>query len=97
MIAGGGVAETELAVKLSEWSKTLVGMKSYCVRAYAEVTRLDGLSNRQLIQLLSPCSQALEVVPYTLAENAGLNPINIVTELRKAHVEGKVLSELPHI
>jgi len=28
------------------------------------------------------------VVPYTLAENAGLNPINLVTELRKAHVEG---------
>jgi T-complex protein 1 subunit delta len=28
------------------------------------------------------------VVPYTLAENAGLNPINIVTELRKQHAEG---------
>jgi T-complex protein 1 subunit delta len=33
-------------------------------------------------------AEALEVVPYTLAENAGLNPINIVTELRKAHAEG---------
>ncbi|GMI21398.1 hypothetical protein TeGR_g11162 [Tetraparma gracilis] len=33
-------------------------------------------------------AEALEVVPYTLAENAGLNPINMVTELRKAHVEG---------
>ena len=33
-------------------------------------------------------AEALEVVPYTLAENAGLNPINIVTELRKAHTEG---------
>ena len=33
-------------------------------------------------------ANALEVVPYTLAENAGLNPINFVTELRKAHAEG---------
>ena len=36
------------------------------------------------------CHQALEVVPYTLAENAGLNPINIVTELRKAHANGQL-------
>lgn len=69
MICGGGVAETELAVKLTEWSKSQTGMKAYCVRAFAE---------------------ALEVVPYTLAENAGLNPINIVTELRKAHAEGQI-------
>lgn len=32
-------------------------------------------------------AEALEVIPYTLAENAGLNPIQIVTELRKRHVE----------
>ena len=33
-------------------------------------------------------SEALEVVPYTLAENAGLNPIAIVTELRNLHAQG---------
>ena len=33
-------------------------------------------------------AEALEIVPFTLAENAGLNPINIVTELRKQHAEG---------
>lgn len=33
-------------------------------------------------------SEALEIVPYTLAENAGLNPINIVTELRNRHNNG---------
>lgn len=33
-------------------------------------------------------AEALEVVPYTLAENAGLHPIKIVTELRKQHSEG---------
>ena len=67
LISGGGVAETELALKLGTWAKEQTGMKAYCVRAYAE---------------------ALEIVPFTLAENAGLNPINIVTELRKQHAEG---------
>ena len=30
-------------------------------------------------------ARALEVIPYTLAENAGLDPVKTVTELRKAH------------
>lgn len=67
LIAGGGAPETEIAMKLGEWSRTLSGMESYCVKAFAE---------------------ALEVIPYTLAENAGLNPIEIVTQLRKEHKEG---------
>jgi len=37
-------------------------------------------------------ADALEVIPYTLAENAGLNPIEIVTELRRQHAEGKATS-----
>ena len=44
-----------LAYKLPS-SRTMQGMESICVRAFAE---------------------ALEVVPYTLAENAGLNPIQV--------------------
>ena len=44
---------------------------------------------------LPPCFvgaaiSALEVIPYTLAENAGMNPISIVTELRSEHAKGKV-------
>lgn len=35
-------------------------------------------------------AEALEVIPYTLAENAGMKPIDIVTELRKKHTEGMV-------
>lgn len=34
-------------------------------------------------------AEALEVVPYTLAENAGLNPIATVTELRNKHAQGE--------
>ena len=33
-------------------------------------------------------AEALEVIPFTLAENAGLNPIEIVTELRNRHAQG---------
>lgn len=35
-------------------------------------------------------AEALEVIPYTLAENAGLNPITIVTELRNRHAQGEI-------
>lgn len=34
-------------------------------------------------------AEALEVVPYTLAENAGMNPIATVTELRNRHAKGE--------
>merc|ERR1719193_2101054 len=33
-------------------------------------------------------ARALEVIPYTLAENAGLDPVKTVTELRKVHQDG---------
>jgi len=69
LITGGGAPEIELAIKLSEYAKTLDGQESYCVRAFAE---------------------AFEIIPYTLAENAGLNPMNIVTELRNRHVNGEI-------
>ncbi|XP_011876970.1 PREDICTED: T-complex protein 1 subunit delta [Vollenhovia emeryi] len=35
-------------------------------------------------------ADALEVIPSTLAENAGLNPIATVTELRNRHAKGEV-------
>ena len=34
-------------------------------------------------------ADALEVIPYTLAENAGLKPVEIVTELRNKHKLGE--------
>lgn len=68
LIAGGGAPEAECALKLTRWSKTLTGVRSYCVRAFAE---------------------ALEIIPYTLAENAGISPIQIVTELRNRHNAGE--------
>lgn len=32
--------------------------------------------------------ESLELIPYTLAENAGLDPIGFVTELRNRHIMG---------
>lgn len=37
-------------------------------------------------------SEALEIIPYTLAENAGMSPINVVTELRNKHAKGERFS-----
>jgi chaperonin GroEL (HSP60 family) len=34
-------------------------------------------------------ANAMEVLPRTLAENAGFDPINTLIQLRKAHAEGK--------
>merc|ERR1719172_513936 len=74
MVPGGSSPEVEVSRQLGQWSKTLLGVESFCVRAFAE---------------------ALEVVPYTLAENAGLNPIQIVTELRNHHAKGDVNRPVP--
>jgi len=37
-------------------------------------------------------AEALEIIPFTLAENAGLPPINIVTELRNRHAQGEAMA-----
>jgi T-complex protein 1 subunit delta len=50
------------------------------------------IHSQQLTGMDAYCFQAfadaLEVIPYTLAENAGMKPIEVVTELRKQHAEG---------
>ena len=60
--------------------------------AEAEVSlRLKELSQTQTgmdAYVMKAFAEALEVVPYTLAENAGMHPINLVTELRAAHARG---------
>jgi len=38
--------------------------------------------------------ECLELLPYTLAENAGLDPITFVTELRNRHIKGNVYDGL---
>eukprot|EP00475_Leptophrys_vorax_P042046 TRINITY_DN79365_c0_g1_i1.p1 TRINITY_DN79365_c0_g1~~TRINITY_DN79365_c0_g1_i1.p1 ORF type:complete len:539 (-),score=179.62 TRINITY_DN79365_c0_g1_i1:37-1653(-) len=68
LVVGGGAPEIELSLQLARYADTVGGLKSVCIKAFAD---------------------AFEVIPYTLAENSGLHPISIVTELRKRHVEGQ--------
>lgn len=37
-------------------------------------------------------ANSLEIIPYTLSENAGLQPIDVISKLRKLHVNGNRLS-----
>lgn len=39
-------------------------------------------------------AEAMEVIPSTLAENAGLHPLAIVTELRKRHAAGEAMAAI---
>lgn len=53
------------------------------LQAYAQT-----LSNGKDAACVLAFCEALEILPYTLAENAGMKPIEVVTELRKQHAAG---------
>lgn len=48
----------------------------------------NSLSGREQLAVLA-FAEAIEVIPRTLAENAGLDPIDVLTELKSAHDKGK--------
>lgn len=48
----------------------------------------ESLSGREQLAVLA-FADALEIIPRTLAENAGLDPIDVLTELKAAHETGK--------
>ncbi len=48
----------------------------------------QGLSGREQLAV-EEFASALEFIPITLAENAGIDPIDIITELRAKHDQGK--------
>jgi chaperonin GroEL (HSP60 family) len=52
---------------------------SKAVRKFA-----DSLSGREQLAVLA-FADAMEIIPRTLAENAGLDPIDVLTELKSAH------------
>jgi len=49
----------------------------------------DTLPGREQLAVMQ-FAEALEAIPTTLAENAGLDPIDIISELRAQHDKGKV-------
>ena len=64
IVAGGGAAEVELAMRLRDYADTVSGREQLAVRGFAD---------------------ALEVIPRTLAENAGLDAIEMLVNLRAKH------------
>ena len=48
----------------------------------------NSLSGREQLAVLA-FADAVEVIPRTLAENAGLDPIDVLTELKSEHEKGK--------
>ncbi|MHC1635931.1 MAG: thermosome subunit beta [Candidatus Methanospirareceae archaeon] len=67
-VSGGGAVETELALRLREFSASLKGREQLAVEKFAE---------------------SMEIIPRTLAENAGLDPIDKLVELKAAHERGE--------
>ena len=62
---------------------SVIAALSRDLRSFAE-----GIGGREQMAI-EAFSSALEVIPRTLAENAGLDPVNTIIDLRKAHSEGK--------
>ena len=62
---------------------SVIASLSRDLRAFAE-----GIGGREQMAI-EAFAGALEVIPRTLAENAGLDPVNTIIEVRKAHAEGK--------
>ena len=56
------------------------------LRAYAE--SIGGREQKAIEAFAS----ALEIIPRTLAENAGLDPVTTIIELRKSHADGNAFS-----
>jgi T-complex protein 1 subunit delta len=52
---------------------------------YEQINALKGLE----AIIFRAYAEALEIIPFTLAENAGMSPINVVTELRNKHTKGE--------
>ncbi|MCB9362417.1 TCP-1/cpn60 chaperonin family protein [Candidatus Woesearchaeota archaeon] len=49
----------------------------------------EGLSGREQLAVLA-FADSMEIIPRTLAENAGLDPIDVLTALKSAHDKGSV-------
>ena len=98
LLPGGSTPEVEITHQLSQWAKMLQVRLSLLCLACGRSCRSAGekrvcRDSCVLQGMESYCvrafAEALEVVPYTLAENAGLNPIQMVTELRNRHAAGE--------
>jgi T-complex protein 1 subunit delta len=96
LIAGGGAPEMEIAVQLRKQMISAASPPADArdsnkagVQGEAELEHIN-TSDGQEMYCMNAFADAMEVIPYTLAENAGLKPIEIVTTLREEHLTGNV-------
>jgi thermosome len=69
--------------------KVVAGAASVEVELAKELRKYsDSLSGREQLAVRS-FAEAVEIIPRTLAENAGLDPIDVLTELKSAHDKQK--------
>ena len=74
MIAGGGAPEAECALRLTQWAKTLTGESSLSPsNLFRAITNFPSTHCASGVRAycVRGFAEALEVIPYTLAENAG--------------------------
>jgi thermosome len=72
-----------------KYGKVVAGAASVEVELAKELRKFaDSLSGREQLAVRA-FSDAIEIIPRTLAENAGLDPIDVLTELKSAHDKQK--------
>ncbi|CAL9038678.1 unnamed protein product, partial [Musa banksii] len=73
--------------------KIKFGISPNCVEKISvgdgNIVKMTGIKDMLYVYCIKEFAEALEVIPYTLAENAGLNPLVIVTELWNRHAQGE--------
>jgi thermosome len=70
-------------------NKVVAGAAAVEVELAKELRKFaDSLSGREQLAVRA-FADAIEIIPRTLAENAGLDPIDVLTELKSAHDKGK--------
>jgi thermosome len=76
------IGDVAAAIKVG---KVVAGAGAPEVEVARELRKFaDSLSGREQLAVLA-FAESLEVIPRTLAENAGMDPIDIITELKAAH------------
>jgi len=80
----GGVASALEVGKVVAGGGAPEAAVSNALKSYAQ-----SFSGREQLAVLA-FAEAMEIIPRTLAENAGLDPIDTLVELRAAHEKGQV-------
>jgi thermosome len=79
----------DLAVSLKE-GKVIAGGGASEIELARKLRAFgESLSGREQLAVQA-FADAIEIIPRTLAENAGLDPIDMLTELKSAHDKGKI-------